>query len=70
MEMHPVDSSLIQALGYDPESKTMAVQFHDGKLYHYQGVTQKVHDKVKNSASVGKAFGQFIRPHHKGLLQR
>ena len=37
MDMQPVKSTNIKEAGYDPETRTMAVQFASG-LYHYPDV--------------------------------
>lgn len=43
IKMPPVKSSAIASIGHDPASNTMAVQFHNGGLHHYPGVTVASH---------------------------
>ncbi len=57
----PVESSTIKAVGYDPASKTLAVQFiARGKtppppsVYHYPGIEQKFYDELQKAESKGK----------------
>jgi hypothetical protein len=54
MNMQPVDSSAIKAIGY--EDGTMRVEFGSGGVYEYQGISQGVYDNLVNAPSIGKAF--------------
>ena len=55
-EMIPVASSLIKAVGYDPEKEELHVQFHKGDEYVYRGVTRPVYDAMMEAQSVGHFF--------------
>jgi hypothetical protein len=65
----PVTSSQVAGIGYDPESKTLAVQFHPrksapdepGAIYHYSGVEREAHDALINAESIGKHFDQHVK---------
>lgn len=61
MEMQSVKSSFVQAVGYDPESQTLHVQFNSGKLARFAGVTADDHAKLMGAESIGRHFGQYIR---------
>ena len=56
IKMHPVaKSSNILATGYDPHSKTLAVQFRGGgRMYHYSDVPQGIYDGLGRAESIGK----------------
>jgi hypothetical protein len=43
MERKRINSSKIRAVGYDPKSQLLEVEFSDGKLIHYRGVSPEVH---------------------------
>lgn len=60
--MNPVKSSNIAATGYDPSSKTFAVQFRGGgRVYHYHDVPESVFGDMGKSESVGKFItGQVV----------
>lgn len=62
-------STLIQALGYDFGTATLGVQFQNGNVYHYTGVTSAVYAGLIAAKSLGVHFGQFIRPHYPGVKQ-
>lgn len=63
MEMHPVASSNVHSVGYDPRTETLRVQYHGGTTYEYEGVTQHKHDSLMGSESVGG----FLNKHVKGV---
>ena len=56
IKMIPVASSLIKAVGYDPETQELSVEFHKGDTYVYRGVPQLVYDAMKDAPSVGHFF--------------
>lgn len=59
--LKPVESSQIAAIGYDAESKTLAIRFNSGqKIYHYAGVPQEVFDGF-STGSAGKHFSSAVR---------
>lgn len=60
MELVPVQSSQITAVGFDGES-TMHVLFRRGGLYEYSNVTVHEYNDVLTSKSVGKAFAAVIK---------
>ena len=43
MERKRVNSSKIRAVGYDPKSQLLEVEFTDAKLVQYRGVSPEVH---------------------------
>ena len=70
IELHPVTSSNIQAVGYAAETRTLAVQFvTTGDIWHYEGVPPEAYEGMMNSPSIGRAFDQNIKPFYPGTLQ-
>jgi hypothetical protein len=69
IELEFVESTNINALGYDPASATMAVQFRGGKTYHYAGVPQHEYDAVRTAGSIGSTFLDLIRHRYTGVAQ-
>ena len=41
MERKRISSSKIRAIGYDPKTQTLEVEFNDGKVMAYSGVSQE-----------------------------
>lgn len=52
-DLHPVSSSNVAAVGYDAQSQAVYVQFHDGSLYAYKGVTEQEFTNLRTASSVG-----------------
>jgi outer membrane protein assembly factor BamE (lipoprotein component of BamABCDE complex) len=65
--MREVESSQIHAIGHDPASQTLAIQFKSkgepGSVYHYQNFPSDEFEKFSNAESIGRHFGQHIKPH-------
>ena len=70
IEMHPVESSQLVAIGHDPETRTLSIRFYSGwgekkrvgSLYHYQNFTAEDFAAFRDAESKGKHFGAHIKP--------
>jgi hypothetical protein len=62
MELQPVTSSTIQAIGYDAERSALRVQFVSGGTYEYAGVPADLFERFAASESKGRFFHQEIKP--------
>lgn len=62
IDLQPCVSSQVKAFGYDPETRTLAVQFiSNDSTYHYNDVAPEVFAAMKAAPSVGAFFGKAIR---------
>lgn len=66
IDLQPVESSQILAIGHDAETNTLAIQFKNykgepGSTYHYDNFTAEDFEAFKGAESIGKHFGQFIK---------
>jgi len=61
MEMISVSSSNLSAIGYDYDSATLRIQFLNGGIYDYQGVSSDVYEGLVGAGSKGQYFDQFIK---------
>ena len=61
VEMQPVDSSAVSALGYDSRSRTMYVDWIKGGRYSYYGVSKDLYEQVRSSNSVGETMNYVKR---------
>lgn len=61
MDMKPVKSANLKAVGYDPTTKTLAIEFSGGNVYHYSGVPPELHDDLCACESFGRFFQERIR---------
>lgn len=65
----PVTSSNIAAIGYDKDSKTLAVQFKNGALWHYSGVSEAAHKSLMDAPSKGSYFAAQVKPRYRASQQ-
>jgi 1,2-phenylacetyl-CoA epoxidase PaaB subunit len=63
IELKPVISNQIAAIGYDEETKTLSVTFTrgTGAIYHYPSVLKETHAAFLASDSIGTFFGKNIK---------
>jgi len=61
--LNEVESSQVKAIGYDPETKTLAVSFPrgTGAIYHYPNVEPETYAAFVGAESIGKFFGANIK---------
>lgn len=61
MDREPVDSSNVAAIGYDLDSATLEVEFHNGSVYQYFDVPAIVHVEFMQAESPGRFLHAQIR---------
>ena len=61
MQLQKVSSSDIAAVGYDPVSQTLAIDFHATGRYHYFSVPPEVYVELMQTPTHGKYFYQNIK---------
>ena len=63
----PVKSSQMAAIGHDPATETLAIQFltkgQPGNVYHYRNFTAAEYAAFASAESPGAHFGKHIKPH-------
>jgi hypothetical protein len=60
VERKRINSSKIRAVGYDPKSQALEVEFSDGRLVLYSGVSQEVHRQFMAAPSATSFFEDKI----------
>jgi hypothetical protein len=65
MELKPVKSSNISAVGHDPETQELQVEFVGGGVYAYDAVPADIHEALMKAESVGKFFHAQIKNAYK-----
>lgn len=63
-EMIYVDSSNIEAVGYDPETLELHVQFRNGRTYVYYSVEDWTYQELLNAESKGTFLNTRIKPNY------
>jgi hypothetical protein len=67
IDMIPVESGHIEAIGYDPYSEEMRIRFVGNHLYVYRGVPQEIWDQFRVAQSKGQFFAAHIKKQYVGL---
>lgn len=75
IELTPVESSQIAAIGHNPATNTLAIQFKGkgdkpGSIYHYDGVTAEQFEEFRGAESIGSHFYKHIKPNPKTFPYR
>lgn len=65
MQMVPVVSSNLKAVGYDPLSHELRIQFDSG-TWIYPNVPQQIFDALMQAPSKGKFLHSAIKPRYPG----
>jgi KTSC domain len=60
MERKRINSSRIRAAGYDPKAQVLEIEFSDGKVVSYRGVSPEVHRQFMNTPSPVSFFEDKI----------
>lgn len=61
VDMKPVTSSNIRAIGHDPAIPALVVEFTSGDFYEYTGVSTEQFAALIAAESVGKHLNQHIK---------
>jgi hypothetical protein len=64
MQRTPVESSHLTAIGYDAAGKIMEVEFRNGAVHKYHGISQTTYDNLMTADSVGSHFAKYIKDAH------
>lgn len=62
MTMHPVVSTNVLAAGYDPQTRTLRVQFHSGGIYDYYSVDPGLFEQML-LPNPWRRIGHVVRAH-------
>src|SRR5437879_11980932 len=60
MERKRINSSKIRAVGYDPKSQGLEIEFSDGRLIQYRGVSPEGHRQFMAAPSATSFFEDKI----------
>lgn len=67
MQMIPINSSAINAVGYDAETKQMVIRFRDNPLgYTFYNVPFQVFNEFMASPSRGRYYHEYIEGRYRG----
>jgi hypothetical protein len=60
MERKKISSSSIRSVGYDERGQLLEVEFNDGRINQYSGVSPEVHRRLMNSPSIVSYFRDHV----------
>ena len=60
MERKKINSAKIRGAGYDARSGTLEIEFSNGTVYAYSGVSPEVYRRLMNAPSPGSFFDDRI----------
>lgn len=63
-EMQLVDSSNVEAVGYDADNGAIYVRVLSGDTYVYSGADQGTFEEMLNADSVGSYLNRVIKPNY------
>ena len=66
MTRHSVNSSNIASVGHDPSTGTLEVEFKNGHVWRYTGVSIQDHNDLISAGSIGKHFHSRIKNNYTG----
>ena len=61
----PVTSRSIASVGYDPDTKTLELEFVSGTVYQYFDVPQSIHDALMAADSKGAFVNALIKGYYR-----
>jgi hypothetical protein len=61
VDMNYVDSSNIEAIGYNSDEQELYVQFLSGATYVYHGVPEHVYAEIMDAPSKGSYLNRVIK---------
>ena len=61
MTFQPLRSTAIASAGYDPDTRTLEVEFVNGRTYTHPDVPQAVYDALVSAPSPGRFYTDNIK---------
>ena len=61
MDRAPIASSSIASVGYDEASRTLEIEFHNGRIYQFFGVPPQMAQALRAAPSTGAYFNKYLR---------
>ena len=56
-----VESSSVASVGYEPKTRTLEIEFLNGRVYQYFEVAAEDHEALMSAASVGTHVNERIK---------
>ncbi|MGH7230960.1 MAG: KTSC domain-containing protein, partial [Nitrospiraceae bacterium] len=62
---HPVSSSTLRSAAYDPDHRTLILEYQGGSVYHYFHVPEHVFEELMKEDSKGRFVNYRIKPYYR-----
>ena len=63
-DMQYVDSSNVEAIGFDSEAGEIHVQFQGGRTYVYGETDEVTFEELRDADSIGSYVNRVLKPNH------
>ena len=70
MKRQSVQSSNLSSVGFDENNNLLEIEFHNGSVYQYRGVSVSVHRNLMGSPSKGSYFSNSIKDRYSYIRLR
>jgi YD repeat-containing protein len=70
MDRKRINASTIRSVGYDQSGQLLEIEFSNGSVVQYSGVSPEVHRRFMNSPSPGSFFQDQIEENFSGRRVR
>lgn len=61
MNRTPVNSSILTSVGYNPEKKTLEIEFQSGGIYRYHNIPESIYSGLMKAESYYSYFERYIK---------
>lgn len=61
MHRERVSSSSIASVGYDEATKTLEIEFHNGRIYQFFDIPPQMAEAFRAAKSTGAYFNKYVR---------
>lgn len=68
IDLEPITSSNLAAIGYDPQKNILAIEFKGGDVFHYAGISLEMALDFYSAPSRGSFYAKNIRGKFEGAL--
>jgi KTSC domain len=62
--MLPFQSTMANAVGYNPDHQILQIEFKNGSVYQYEDVDEETWEAMRDNASPGRFYNRQIKGHY------
>ena len=65
LRLQPVDSSAVEAIGYNGHERLLDIRYPSGEVYRYFDVSPQRHRALLEAESIGRYVNEHIKPNYR-----